>query len=84
MHVNVEDWKNGWYGIGIGMDQEEIDTFIELLQMIKRDPAQHFHISSEYEGKGGIGDIEIYIKEQKQKSNMSLLGKALGPGDEIE
>ena len=84
MYVDIEDWKNGWYGIGIGLGSNEIDSLIELLQMIKDDPEQHFHISSEYEGEGGVGDIEIYIKEEKQNNNMSLLGKALGPGEEIE
>ncbi len=84
MYADIEDWKNGWYGIGIGLEPKEIDSLIELLQMIKKDPEQHFHLSSKYEGDGGVGDIEIYIKEEKQKNNMGLLGKALGPGEEIE
>ena len=84
MFVDIEDLKNGWYVIGIGLDRKEIDSFIELLQMIKNDPEQHFHISSEYDGDGGIGNIEIYIKEDKQKNNMSLLGKALTSGEEIK
>ena len=80
MYVDIEDWRNGWYGIGIGLKSDEIDLLIDLFQIIKRDPEQHFHISSEYGGKGGVGDIEIYIKEEKQQNNMTLLGKALGPG----
>lgn len=84
MHVAIDDWKNGWYGIGIGLESKEIDTLIELLKMIKNDPEQHFHISSTYKGNGGVGDIEIYTKEEKQKNNMSLTGKALGPGAEIK
>jgi len=83
MYVDIEDWKNDWYGISIGLKAEEIDSLIDLLQMIKADPEQHFHISSKYEGQGGIGDIQVYIKEEKQKDNMSLLGKALAPGAEI-
>jgi len=84
MHADIEDWENGWYGIGIGLEPEEIDTLIDLLNIIKNDHEQHFHLSSEYEGEGGVGDIEIYVKDQKKKNNMSLLGKALGPGGEIE
>lgn len=83
MYVDIEDWKNGWYGIGIGLASGEIDELIALLQMIKSDPEQHFHISSEFQGEGGVGDIEIYVNDDHKKNNMSFLGKALGPGEEI-
>jgi len=84
MFVDMENWKNGWYGIGIGLEPDEIDSLIELLQMIKNDPEQHFHLSSEFEGEGGVGDIEIYVKEEKTENNMKLLGKAIAPGGEVE
>jgi hypothetical protein len=38
MHVKIEDWKNGWSGISVGIDLDEIDHFIEFLKMIKADP----------------------------------------------
>ena len=84
MFVDMENWKNGWYGIGIGLEPNEIDSLIELLQMIKNDQEQHFHLSSEFDGEGGVGDIEIYIKEEKTKNNMKLLGNAIAPGGEVE
>ena len=83
MHVELEDWKNGWSGVSIGVAKEEIERLIELLQMLRTDPEQHFHISSDYKGSGGIGNIEIYVKPPEQLNNMNLSGGALAPGEEI-
>ena len=83
MHVAIEDWKNGWSGISIGIDPDEIDHFITLLRMLKEDPDQHFHISSDHKGTGGVGDIEIFIRSEKEKHNMNLSGRALAPGENI-
>jgi hypothetical protein len=83
MHVKIEDWKNGWSGISVGIDSDEIDHFIDLLKMIKDDPEQHFHISSDYKGTGGIGDIEIFIRSKNEQHNMNLSSRALAPGDNV-
>ena len=84
MHVEVEDWKNGWCGLRVGIDPSEIDRLIELLVMIKNDPEQHFHSSSDYRGAGGVGDIEFSIRGESESHNMSLSGRARAPGEEIE
>ncbi|KXK17910.1 MAG: hypothetical protein QY327_10480 [Fimbriimonadaceae bacterium] len=84
MHVKIEDWENGWSGISVGLDPDEIDHFIELLKMIKDDPDQHFHISSDYEGTGGVGDIEISIRSESEEHNMDFSGPALAPGESID
>ena len=83
MHVRLEDWNNGWYGIGISLDEKEIDRLIDLLQMLKDEPDQHFHITSDYKESGGVGDIEIAVNTDHQSNNMSLSGRALLPGEEI-
>lgn len=83
MHVKIEDWKNGWSGISVGIDPDEIDRFIELLKMIKEDREQHFHVSSDYKGTGGVGDIEIFIRSEHEVHNMSLSGRALAPGETV-
>jgi hypothetical protein len=83
MRAKLNDWKNGWYGIELSLDQDEIDDLIKLLQMIKADPEQHFHISSDYKEAGGLGDIEISRRTDEQKSNMSLSGRAMSAGEEI-
>ena len=83
MHVKIDDWKNGWSGISIGIDPDEIDHFIAFLKMIKEDPDQHFHISSDYKDTGGVGDIEISIRSENERHNMSLSGRAFAPGEKI-
>ena len=83
MNVKLEDWNNGWFGISMGIDSDEVDRLIELLEMIKEDSDQHFHISSDYKGTGGVGDIEISIRGKGQKHNMHLSSRALKPGEDI-
>jgi hypothetical protein len=51
--------------------------------MIKDDHEQHFHISSDYKGAGGIGDIEIFIKTKEEKHNMMTSSRAFAPGEKI-
>jgi len=51
--------------------------------MIKEDPDQHFHISSDYKEIAGVGDIEIFIRSENEKHDMSLSGRALPPGENI-
>ena len=82
--ITSEDWKNGWHGIEIGLSAAEIDALIENLEMLKRDTDQHFHISSDYKGDGGVGDITIYVKDSSEADNASVSGRAIAPGEEIE
>jgi len=60
MQARIEDWKNGWSGVQLGIHASEIDALIRSLIMIRDDPEQHFHLSSDYEGSGGLGDIEVF------------------------
>ena len=84
MHTELEDWKNGWYGLQLGLTTNEIDVLIERLQMLKVEPDQHFHLSSTYQGGGGLGDITVYIQDSSTPSNMETIGsKALAPADTI-
>jgi hypothetical protein len=83
MRVTSEDWKNGWEEVEIGISKNEIGGFIEMLKMLESDPEQHFHISSDYKAKGGIGKVTFYVKTDKEQDNMVLGSKALFPGDEI-
>lgn len=83
MHVKLEQWKDGWSGLQMGMSEREISRLIELLEVLKADPEQHFHITSDTKGQPGIGGIEIYVKAPDEMDNMSLSTRALGPGDEI-
>lgn len=84
MHATLESWKDGWFGLCIGLDRDEIDALIEMLLMIKEDPEQHFHISSDYRAAGGLGDIEVAIRSADEAHNMMLSGRALAPGEALD
>jgi len=84
MHSKLQDWKNGWFGVELGLKKEEIPRVIALLQMIEEDSDQHFHLSSDYKGSGGLGDIMIYVQPPEGISNMESIGKALASGADID
>ena len=84
MHAELEDWKNGWYGVELGLTADEIETLIARLRMLQAEPDQHFHLSSTYRGDGGLGDILIYVQDTSEPGNMEPIGgKALGPGETL-
>jgi len=83
MNATLEDWKNGWFGVRLSMSPAEIDRLIALLQYLKVDPDQHFHITSDYAGSGGLGDIEVSIQEPSQPHNLRLGSLALGRGGTV-
>lgn len=78
MRAQLEDWKNGGYGLSLGLSIAEIEALIELLREIKLDPDQHFHLSR-YDGKDGIGDIEIYVKADDEPDDLRMTSPALPP-----
>lgn len=85
MHAKLEDWKNGWFGVELGIAPQEIDSLIAQLTMLKGNHDQHFHISSDYKAAGGLGDILIYVQPPDQASNMeSPSSRALAPREEID
>lgn len=84
MHSKLNNWNNGWFGIELAMSREEIAELIEMLRVLQEDSEQHFHISRDYAGDGGIGDIEISVSLSEQTDNLRIGGKALGPGEEID
>jgi hypothetical protein len=83
MHGEIENWNNGWHGISLGLTIPEIDRLVALLLKLKSDPDQHFHVSSDYSGVGGIGDIEIYVASADEPHNLKLSGLALAPDTEL-
>lgn len=82
MNAALEDWKNGWFGLRLALSAADIDHLIELLNELKADPDQHFHISSDYRGDGGLGDIEISMLSPSEPHNMLLSSLALDPGED--
>ena len=84
MYVGIEDWKNGWFEVEIGIDPKEIDILIDRLKMIRDDHEQHFHITREIWEEKGVGKLTFYIRQEKEEHNMSLGSRAYLPGEEIE
>jgi hypothetical protein len=71
MQVSIEDFKTGWYGVQIGISESEIPLLINRLKTLQETQG-HFHFRSNYEGKGGVGDIEIYWVEKQTPKNMAI------------
>jgi hypothetical protein len=63
MHTELEDWKNGWYGVQLGILAEEIDVLIDRLQILNPVPDQHLHLSSSYNGPVGWATSRCISKE---------------------
>lgn len=84
MRSTIEDWKNGWLGLELALSAEEIDKLIERLQLIKVDSDQHFHISSDYKGSGGLGEITFCRKNADLVDNFFISSQALAAGSETE
>jgi len=83
MRMTLEDWKNGWVGVDLQLSVPEIEELIGLLRMIQSDADQHFHLSSDFAGEGGVGEITFSQNTEGQPGNCNLSGKALAPGTEI-
>ena len=64
MNIQFEDFQTGWVGVSIGLKATEIDQLIEALRSLKIDSGRHFHFRSNYEGQGGVGDVEIYLEDE--------------------
>jgi hypothetical protein len=84
MRASLEDWSNGWVEIEMGLSSSDIDRLIGLLQLIKADPDQHFHATSDFVGTGGVGKVTFYIQQPDEADNLSIGGRALGAGELIE
>ena len=83
MQAELEDWNNGWHGLRLSLRPSEIPRLIQSLQDLQQDPEQHFHISSDYAGASGLGDIEISVAGEDEPDNMQLSGPAIAPGTDV-
>jgi len=71
MQAKLEDFATGWYGLEIGLSDQDIAILIEKLNAL-RDSRGHFHARSDFSGKPGIGDIEFYWAESGSVSNLVI------------
>jgi hypothetical protein len=85
MYSKVEQWKKDWFGVELGLSLEDIDHLIELLEMLKKEPDQHFHLSSDGKGtNGGLGDLTLYVQSPDEPNNMIAFGKAIAPSRGVD
>ncbi|MBX7221393.1 MAG: hypothetical protein K1Y36_15695 [Blastocatellia bacterium] len=59
MYSEIEDWKNGWFGVRLAASPKEIEYLIALLQGLLQDPDQHFHLTSDYKAASGLGTLKF-------------------------
>jgi len=79
MFIELENFNTGWVGLKIALKTKDIDTLINNLILLKKEPSQHFHLSSsDFEGENGVSDIEIYINDDSQE-NMQLTSFVIDP-----
>jgi hypothetical protein len=72
MNIEIEDFMTGWFGLTIGLKPEDIENLIKRLELLRQDAERHFHIFSDCEGPGGVGDIEFYVQGSDQADNVTL------------
>lgn len=71
MKVEIEDFNTGWYGLTVGIKKTEGAELISALRKLENENG-HFHIRSDYDGSGGVGDIEFYVQNEREQNNMVL------------
>jgi hypothetical protein len=71
MHIKIEDFKTGWFGLELGIKNSEIDSLIDALNMLKQND-NHFHLRSDFAGTGGVGNVEFYIQNNDEQNNIEL------------
>ena len=74
MIAEIEDFKTGWYGVYLRFSEEEIEKLIESLRSLQNRSSGHFHFEGlDYDGKGGIADVEISLKGKHEQDNMKVM-----------
>lgn len=75
MRVDIEDFRTGWFGLGVGLRPNEIARLIEALIRLRDSTPKHphFHIVSKCDGPTpAVADIEFYILPDDQADNAQL------------
>lgn len=71
MQVKLDDFKTGWFGLEVGLTDNDIAFLMEKLSTL-RERKGHFHARSDFSGDGGVGDIEFYWAEPSTPANLVL------------
>ena len=71
MQVKLDDFNTGWFGLAVGLTDDDIASLIEKLGTL-REHRGHFHARSDFSGESGVGDIEFYWAEPSAPANLVL------------
>ena len=71
MQAKLEDFATGWFGLQVGLSDQDIALLIDKLNAL-RSSKSHFHARSDFSGSPGIGDIEFYWVESGADSNLVI------------
>ena len=85
MHVDVEHLPDGIVDVGLGLRPEEIDSLISDLKELRdsSDTHQHFHISSNFDGKCKLQELTFYLKSPEESDDIQIGSRAYAPGETI-
>jgi len=83
MNAETADWGDGQFGLRLAIGPDEIDLLTENLRILRKDPDQHFHITSHVPRGHRLRDIEVSTLVAGQGHNMRLTSVALAPGTEV-
>ena len=71
MEARLEDFKTGWFGLSIGLTDDEIGLLVRRLQELQASRG-HFHARGDFTGPGGVADIEFSWQEHSQTGGLSI------------
>lgn len=85
MHVDVNNLSDGVVDVALGLRPEEIDSLISDLKELRdsSDTHQHFHISSNFDGKCKLQELTFYIKSPEESDDIQIGSRAYAPGETI-
>lgn len=85
MHVDVNTLSDGVVDITLGLRPEEIDSLISDLKELRdsTDTHQHFHISSNFDGKCKLQELTFYIKSPEESDDIQIGSRAYAPGETV-
>ena len=73
MRAEIEDFGTGWFGVRLGLRHQDIELLILRLEQLRVAPlGEHFHLRGNYQGAGGVADVEIYLEEATAKNTLDL------------
>lgn len=83
MRANWEKWTEDQIGVQIAGTPEELRGLADCLNLLSREPRQHFHITESGKGRSRVGDLEISVLDAPGDESMRIMSFAIAPGSEI-